>query len=333
MTRNSEEIVNHSSISGLTPVAIDSDAGRDHVRILLALYQGAGTLKAQLDSFAGQSHHNWSLLVSDDGSHDGGRGLVQEFADRKPDRVQLVSGPGSGFAANFLSLLCRAGPHVPFAALSDQDDVWLPGKLARALSFLADVSPGRPAVYAGRTVICDHSLTPQRASPLWTRPPGFRNALVQSIAGGNTMVLNRAALDLVQETARHATGIIAHDWWIYQIVTGAGGDIIYDLEPQVLYRQHGGNQIGANDTILASLRRLVHVLAGRFTAWNTANIAALERANHWLTPEAREILAIFKEMRGEPLAGRLAALRRSEIYRQTRRGNAALLAAAILNKL
>lgn len=333
MKMNSEEIVNHVGVDGVAASRLGDIPGADHIAILLALFNGAQALEAQLASFSEQSHRNWSLLVSDDGSADTGPEIVRRFADRETRTVGLLQGPGRGFARNFLSLLCRAGPHVPFAALSDQDDVWLPGKLARALDRLSDVAPGRPAVYAGRTVICDAALRPLRRSPLWTLPPGFRNALVQSIAGGNTMVLNRAALDLVQETARHAQGIVAHDWWIYQIVSGAGGVVVYDPEPQVLYRQHGRNQIGANDTARARLARLQQLAAGRFQSWNTVNIAALERCDHWLSPDARQTLATFKSIRGAKLSRRLNALRQSGVYRQTRPGNVALAAAVLLDRV
>lgn len=332
MNRNSEEIVNHDGTEGLPKGGIGT-VTPDHVAILLALYNGSATLQAQLDSLAEQSHGNWSLIVSDDGSSDRGPEIAQIFAAHRPGRVTVVAGPRSGFAQNFLSLVCCAGPHVSYAALSDQDDVWLRGKLARALERLATVPEGRPALYAGRTIICDASLRPLRLSPRWRVTPGFRNALVQSIAGGNTMVLNRAALDLVQETARHATGVIAHDWWIYQIVTGAGGDVLYDPEPQVLYRQHGQNLIGANDTAIARLARLRQVMAGRLRAWNSANIAALERSNHWLTPQARATLAIFRATRGGTCANRLTALRRSGVHRQTAGGNTALAVAAALDRL
>lgn len=333
MKRNPDEIVNHDSLDRAPAACLGDIAGTDHVAILLALFNGAQALEAQLGSFAAQSHRNWSLLVSDDGSSDAGPDIVQRFAARRSGEVTLVAGPCRGFAQNFLSLLCRVGPHVPFAALSDQDDIWLPDKLTRALERLSTVAPGRPALYAGRTVICDARLRPRRRSPLWTLPPAFRNALVQSIAGGNTMVLNRAALDLVQETARHAQGIVAHDWWLYQIVSGAGGQVIYDPEPQVLYRQHAQNQIGANDTAWARIVRLQQLAAGRFQSWNTANIAALERSNHWLTPDARQTLAMFKSIRGAGLANRLRALRQSGVYRQTCAGNVALTAAVLLDRV
>lgn len=331
MTRNLKEFVNQQA-----PVQDDFRLGTfeaDHVVILLALFNGAATLIDQLNSIAKQNHKNWSLIVSDDGSSDDWLALMNSFATQHAGKTWLVKGPQKGSTQNFLELIRLAGPLVPYAALCDQDDAWLPPKLSRALFKLKDIPAGTPALYVSPTFICDRDLTPLRRSKSFRRTPGFANALVQSIGGGNTMVLNRAALDLVQETARHAQHVPAHDWWIYQIVSAAGGVVCYDQMPLVLYRQHAGNQVGANDTVLASLVRLTKLLHGRFRQWNAANLAALEASNHWLTPEARETLAQFRKARAGTLPKRLSAARKAGLFRQTLRGQIALWCAVLLKRL
>lgn len=330
MTRNIKEIVNHALPikSGL------SENAQKHVCVLLATYNGAKTLPDQLVSLARQSHTNWSMIVSDDGSSDRSRKIVQDFGKRCPGiDVLAMKGPRNGFAQNFMALVVAAGPHVPFAAFCDQDDVWKPGKLERALDLLHPIPQGIPAMYCSRTIICDANLHAQGTSPKFDHAPNFKNALVQNICSGNTIVLNRAALDLVQDTAHHAGSIVSHDWWVYQLVTGAGGQVIYDLVPSLLYRQHSNNAIGANNTFRASAVRLWHVCNGRFAAWNAANTAALNKVRHWLTPDAIAALDAFSNARSEGLISRIQSFRRSGIYRQTKRGHFALWLAAILGKL
>lgn len=330
MTRNLKEFVNHDEDLRSSPDL----PGARHVAVLLAHYNGAELLGEQLQSLGAQTHRDWSLILSDDGSSDDWSGKVADFAASEPGRrVWVVNGPRRGYAQNFLSLACAAGPGVPFAAFSDQDDVWLPDKLERALAALAYVAPGVPALYCSRTMVCDHDLVPIGLSPFFGKSPGFRNALVQSIGGGNTMVLNRAALDLLQDTARHATGIVSHDWWTYQIVSGSGGRVIYDMEPSLLYRQHGANLIGANASWRARWKRLRQLLQGQFREWSAANASALAASGHWLTEDAGEVLAAFDTVRNGPLLQRLAALKRSGLYRQTPQGQIALWLAAMLGKL
>ncbi len=297
------------------------------VAILMALYEGERHLQAQLDSFREQTHRDWHLIVSDDGSKDGGPAILR--GSGLP--VTMIEGPRQGFAQNFLHLLTAAGD-APYAALSDQDDVWLPEKLARAVDRLSRLPAGRPVLYCARTIICGPDLQPVAQSPRWRRPFGFANALVQNVAAGNTIVLNRAALDLAQAAVAAAAGISAHDWWLYQIVTGAGGLVVRDDAPVLLYRQHEGNQMGRNDTARAALSRLSQIADGTFRRWIDANIAALMPLP-MLTTESRTRLMRFAEAREAPLAARLRGLRRAGIYRQTRAANAAMWGAAAAGKL
>ncbi len=331
MTRNIKEFVNYD----VAPRSAQSEFTCDHVCILLALHNGAAYLSDQLASIAGQSHRDWSLIISDDGSSDHWLDIAKQFSETAASgRTWLINGPRRGYAQNFIFLLKSAGPFAPYAAFCDQDDVWMEDKLARAVARLKAIADtNKPAVYCSRTVICDKDCNADRFSPDFQLPPSFRNALVQNVGGGNTMVLNRAALDLVQDTLHHARDVVSHDWWVYQIVSGAGGTVIFDETPSLYYRQHGRNLVGANDSMLASLRRLAKVFAGQYRRWNKANTEALRRSIHWLTPEARDTLRLFCEARDGSFVRRLRALRQSGVYRQSRRGTVALWAAAVTRRL
>lgn len=318
---------------GTRPVAAPA-AAHPAVAILLATYNGAAVLPEQLASYRAQTLRPALVLVGDDGSQDGTQEVLDAFAAAHPDLpVQRVAGPGRGPAANFRALFARVPAGIDLAAISDQDDVWLPEKLARAAAALAAVPDGEPALYGAATVICDAALAPRGVSRRLRCPTGFRHALVQNFAGGNTMVLNRAALDLVRAAAAEAPVPVLHDWWLYQIVAGAGGRILYDPEPVLLYRQHAGNLIGANTGLAAQLRRLRMMLAGDFRRWNAENIAALAASAHRLTPENRALLAGFAALRDRALPGRLAMLWRLGLYRQDLAGRLSLWLAALLGRI
>jgi len=197
---------------------------------------------------------------------------------------------------------------------------------------LSERSRGVPSVYVGRTIICDDQLKQLRSSPRFQRPPAFENALVQSIGGGNTMVLNRRAIDLISLVAPKIGPLVAHDWWIYQLVTGVGGNIIYDSEPMVLYRQHGDNLIGANDNPGAARARLSRVLRGQYRDWIDLNIQALSHCDHLLTDDARSTLAQVAEMRSGGVVTRLSGLWQSGLYRQGRLDTALLYVLALFKR-
>src|SRR5262249_47755945 len=169
-------------------------------------------------------------------------------------------------------------------------------------------------------------------SSLFRRMPSFRNALVQSLGGGNTMVFNRAAKMLVE--AAGAQQVVLHDWWLYQLISGAGGAVFYDVQPMLKYRQHPGNLFGSNLGGRARLRRIRLLFDGHFRDWNETNIAALRRVpQHLITPDNRRTLDQFAAARSAALPRRLASLRQSSVYRQTLLGNLGLLAAAVLDRL
>lgn len=303
------------------------------VAILLCTYHGQQYLAEQLDSFAAQSHEHWEVWASDDGSEDDTHLILETYrAKWDVGRLSVHFGPAEGFAANFLSLTCNASIDADFYAYSDQDDVWESDKLARAVQWLGSVPSDVPALYCSRTRLVDADNNEIGVSPLFTKAPGFANALMQNIGGGNTMVFNNAARKLLREAGENKS-VITHDWWAYMVVTGCGGRVFYDSKPTLRYRQHGGNVVGANANWAARLRRIRMLFQGRYKYWNDSNISALLTLENRLTPESREILQRFAKARGMRLIPRLIHLKRSGIYRQTLLGNIGLVAAAILGKI
>ncbi len=303
-----------------------------HVAILMASYNGARFLRDQLDSIAAQDHDDWSLHVSDDGSSDGTLAILAAFARAHPGRrIVWRRGPGRGSTANFLSLLHDPRIEADFFAFADQDDVWLPEKLGRAVAALAPHAAA-PALYGSRTWVTDAGLTIRGVSPMPRRTPGFRNALVQSLAGGNTMVLNARARDISVRAGR-ADGAACHDWWHYQLVSGAGGTILFDPAPTLLYRQHGQNQVGANLSLRARYRRIAAMIGGRFAEWNRANGAALSQASPLLTRENRDCLESFLALRRTRGLAALRRLRAAGLFRQSRAGNLSLAVAAMIGRV
>lgn len=302
--------------------------------ILLALYNGAKNIDAQLQSIAHQTYDKWSLIISDDGSTDQGPEIVRQFCKDHPDKkITLIDGPRKGFVSNFLSLLSATDPSAAFVALSDQDDIWLEDKIEHAITALRKFSKETPALYCSRTCIWNEHLETSSLSTLFPKPPSFQNALVQNIASGNTMVFNNAALEMLQAASPTSADTACHDWWIYQMVSGAGGSVIYDTEAFIKYRQHSDNLIGANNTTRASLSRVGMMMKGYFKSWNTRNIATLQANDKWLTPESRAVLAQFVAARNAWLLPRIIGIYKSGIHRQTLKGNIGLILAVLIGKI
>ena len=270
--------------------------------------------------------------MSDDGSSDNTVAILNDFKQSwSKGRFEILAGPQRGFAVNFLSLVCNEAIQADFYAYSDQDDVWELDKLSRAIHKIG-INQQTPALYCSRTRLiaeCGKSL--RQKSPRFQKQPSFQNALVQSLAGGNTMVFNQPARQVLLQAGMQK--IVSHDWWTYMLVTGAGGKIFYDPVPSVSYRQHSENQIGANIGTIARIKRLGMLLKGSFSDWNTLHIHSLSIVRHLLMPESQKTLDKFASARQSSLLKRLTLLKNSGVYRQTTEGNIALWIAAILNKI
>ncbi|MBE3639010.1 glycosyltransferase [Mangrovicoccus algicola] len=295
--------------------------------ILLGTYQGAAHLQAQLDSFTAQTHRDWRLVIGDDGSRDATRDIAAAFRDREGRPPRIVPGPGRGFAANFLGLLCDPAEAPGHVALSDQDDVWFPDKLERAMALLAQADPAIPALACGRTLLTDAALRPLGPSRRH-RHFAFGNALVQNVVAGNTIVMNPAAHRLLRAAGPQA--VPYHDWWCYLLVTGAGGRILYDPVPCMQYRQHGGNVQGENLSAGAVMRRARDFGGRKWRGWFEANIAALEANRHLLTGQNRARLDAFLRHDRRNAAGRARALLALAPWRQRPAETAALYGGTLL---
>lgn len=300
--------------------------------VLLCSYFGQDFLPEQLESIARQTHPFWRVWASDDGSSDKTLDMLIECQEAwGRERLEIRQGPRKGFVANFLSLACDESIQAEYFAYSDQDDVWDADKLERAIDWLRTVPGNVPALFCSRTRLIKGGRVIGR-SPLFRRPPSFANALVQNVAGGNTMVFNNAARRLLA-IAGADVNVITHDWWTYLVVTASGGKVLFDAEPTVSYRQHDDNKIGAGMSWSFLRARFYGFFAGRLRGWIDGNIVALERLRPQFSPESERVFARFVLARELGFFSRLSGLRCSGVYRQSAAGNLALVAAAAFKKI
>ena len=288
-----------------------------HVAILLSTWNGTAYLPEQLDSFLRLSGPSWRLYWRDDGSTDRSADMVREFAAGQGSGLVIECNDNLGrigIAASFLTLLRRA-PAGCTVAFADQDDVWLSEKLARGVHALSGVSQDVPALYCARQSLVNAGLKPIRLSGRVAEPPGFPQALTQNIATGCTVMLNQAAVRLIS-TSTEPSGTL-HDWWAYLVVTAAGGRVLIDDEPTVLYRQHGGNAVGVP---LSTWRRAVAAVRrgpGVFMRTFRQHAEALQAQSHLLSPASAEALKLISAGLSDGLLPRLRALRHPGLRRQS----------------
>ncbi len=301
------------------------------IDILLATYNGARYLRPQIESILDQEDVSFRLLVRDDSSVDETPAVIERYRRLRPDRIILVSGSDHlGAAGNFACLLREA--KAPYAALSDQDDVWVPHKLRTLLGVMRDLESRHgtdtPLLVHSDLTVVDERLR-ERHSSFWRysgfdpRCTTFPRLLIKNTVTGCASLVNRALIELALPMPQAA---LVHDYWL-ALVACAAGQLGIVEEPLVAYRQHPRNVIGAQPYHLKSF---VERLAGGFAMWDMGALrrqaAALsERCHASLAPEYRTLIEDFVNLPGRNWIGRRRILLRHGILMPGLMRNLALL--------
>jgi rhamnosyltransferase len=214
------------------------------IAVLLATFNGMPYLEEQIACIYAQLGVDVTIFVSDDMSSDG----TWEFLNGIKDRdIHVLPRKkfGSG-ANNFFRLLCDVDiDRFDYIALSDQDDIWAPRKLSRAVSEIEKHGCGG---YSSDLFVFDEIN--ERAWRLKKSDAPVRfDYLFQGASAGCTYVLARKAAILVQEKIKPTLSFFprdkSHDWLIYAICRSHGLDWHLDDEAHIFYRQHKSNAYGA----------------------------------------------------------------------------------------
>ena len=225
--------------------------------VLLATRNGEKWIDQQMASILDQQGVRVRVVALDDESTDGSVGWLDALAarDHRVTRLGTESASGSS-AANFFRLITRAEvADDELIAFADQDDVWMPGKLARQVRIINE--NGVVGVSSNVT-----SFTPDGRRTLIRKdhPQRRFDYLLQSPGPGSTFLITRRLLDLVRQQLRERPEVAAridyHDSYMYVVARARQWRWFIDPEPTVDYRQHQHNVIGANVGVGSAVARL-----------------------------------------------------------------------------
>lgn len=233
------------------------------IDVLLATYNGGKYLPELLESLDRQSFTDWRLIAGDDGSTDDTVALLEAWGRRNPGKLRWrEGGTGLGACRNFAALMEVSD--APYFMFCDQDDVWLPEKMAMLLERMqaAEETYGRqtPIVVHSDLIVTDEKLNTISESfwrgqrllwPDFEKP--WKTLVLQNVVTGCAMIGNSALRDASLPIAPNA---MMHDWWI-ALTAAAFGRVVPLEAATVLYRQHGTNAIGFRSwAVFDQLRRL-----------------------------------------------------------------------------
>lgn len=298
------------------------------VAICMATYNGEQYLSDQIESVLHQTCRNWILFIRDDDSSDRTRDIIGRYVAAYPDKIiQITDTSISGGSAqkNFLSVLSWINCNYSFRyfMFCDQDDVWLDSKIETSLCILQqqEAECDQPLLIHTDLKVVDKNLCVLGESffdyrALDPAVTDLRHLLVQNNVTGCTMLWNKALNDLL---VFQSDAIAMHDWWI-TLSACAFGKIICLREPTILYRQHGGNTVGA--TRVNSVRFILKRLLGNNHVRRTLKIAVqqagefLAQYESRLTQEQISALQTFSQLYSHGKLARMLAVCRGGFLKQ-----------------
>lgn len=210
------------------------------VSVAMATYDGAAHVGEQVASILEQLGPHDEVVVVDDASRDDTLAVLATFDDQ---RLRVIASPANrGYVRAFESALRETRGDV--VLLADQDDVWLPGRVALFGEALADHQ------VAASNLVLLGSGRPLRA-PVGGRPWRLRSAdserHVANVAGilagqrpyyGCAMGLRREALALALPFPAYLEE--SHDLWL-ALYGNLAGSIVHLDEPTLQRRVHESN--------------------------------------------------------------------------------------------
>ena len=204
------------------------------VAVLLATHNPTPVVKEQIESIYSQELVKVKVYWGDDRSNEESKEYVRSLLEGK--NYVEIKDTGIGAAKNFLHLLHF--PTEPYIAFSDQDDIWLPRKLAQHVELLNN-SPELPALSHSNSVLLKHGEIFEKDSVCSDHT--FLRLSWQNCVQGCTTMMNRGSQALLNSMPQ--VHVIAHDLWAAQVIS-LTGEILSNSNTDTMYRIHNANAIG-----------------------------------------------------------------------------------------
>ena len=229
------------------------------VCIIMTTFNGERFLRDQIDSILSQLNVKVTLVVRDDGSTDHTREILKEY-ESKGSLTFIDDNIHRGAANGFMELLYTS-PNAEYYAFADQDDIWLPNKIEKAIELIGDND--KPTLYCSNQIIYKEN---KEVGLRFTEEPNYTltNCICGNSIAGCTMVFNKALRNIIINPSHRPTEEILrirmHDVWVL-LCAHAAGNVIYDQNAYIKYRLHENNTVGIRHANIAhKIKKLLQII-------------------------------------------------------------------------
>lgn len=232
------------------------------IAILLATFNGEKYLSEQIDSILKQKDVLIEIYISDDASIDSTKKLIESFVGKYSNIIFLNQHRIGGPAKNFYNLIKQVDTgKYDFFALSDQDDIWPEYKLSRAIETLEKNSA---SAYSSDVIAVSEDNQFKKIIKKSQSQKKYDH-IFETPGPGCSFVFNKKFFKFLQENLdSECCEFPYHDWMIYALARQNQFQWIIDDAPNLFYRQHDSNFMGANYGFLSRLKRVNRILFGEY---------------------------------------------------------------------
>jgi rhamnosyltransferase len=266
--------------------------------VLMATCNGGLHVAEQVSSVLCQEGAPLEIIIGEDNSTDNTVEVLAAIDPAVNLRIIRYASSSGGAGQSFLRLMCDIDmTKFKFVAFCDQDDIWSPKKLARAITFLEerDADGYSSAVTAfwpdGREKVLDQN---PRHTDI--------DFLFEGAGQGCTFVLRNELARQVQQFVREHRGLLGaihyHDWLIYAVSRTLGKRWAFDPEPSMRYRQHAGNDTGARGAFAGVRKRIGLISDGWYANQVRQMIAAVSALDATGVAIPSDFRSVWNRQRG-----------------------------------
>lgn len=206
------------------------------ISVCMAVFNGQEYLQKQIESILIQLDDFGELLILDDCSTDNSWELLNSIYGNDV-RVKLFRNEYNiGVIKSFEKIISKADNEIIF--LSDQDDIWMPGRVSEVIHFFEDDEKIIGVLV--NALICDSSdnLT---GAHFFSKNKKERMSIFHQFVKndfiGCCLCFRRSAVKMITP---FPSNISMHDWWIGSTLLSVG-KVLYFEKPLIMYRRHGMN--------------------------------------------------------------------------------------------
>lgn len=204
------------------------------IDILLATYNGAEYIAAQVRSLQNQTFDDWCLLVHDDGSTDATLEILDGFA-QTDSRIRIIN-DGKRFhncALNFMHLLGFS--EAPFCIFCDQDDIWLENKLQVMYDAIASKDNTKPHAVYSNSFVYNPDVPTIGGSASLCLPTQLKDILFMNAGIQGCALMFNAAL---RNICSNVPKVVAMHDHVLTLAAAVFGSLTYVDRHLMLYRRH-----------------------------------------------------------------------------------------------